>query len=648
MLDAILAHFPAHVHPLTLVCDPDGLLADEPVATALAARGFRLLAEADPVALRHALAHLPPPSSESPLVVVTAADLATLPYDLWQQGHPVRLELHRFFPRLDYPTLRQLTPEQRRRLAAAYAQTPPLSSLSLGGTVDYLLAHVFAVDLARLAQPGPFLLWLADHHARPDPLPPALAAALLTRLARLPVYQSWPLADLLADPAAFAAFVQTGWTATARHLICESPEPYRTGAAPFADDPSLQTALPELVRRGLITPVGVDRIPSAPAWSSAGLVVDPAAAAQATLTAALDALQSLLAKGPTRWETWQELAQRWAAITLPRVANASLPESLVARTAALHAALNTAFAVWLSTGYSSLALSALPEPHHLYHVPTFLAHRRGDRPLALLVLDGMSLAAWLQIRTAWQPRHPTWRFEERLLLAQIPSVTSVSRQALLSGKPPRHFAATLATTQHEPAGWQRFWQDQGLAPSAIAYTHSPARVDRPFPPALADHRTRALALVLSDVDDRVHAAAQGLAQLHHDLDLWLSPTAGPQGSVWLEQLVDQLLAQNYLVALTSDHGHTEAVGVGQPNQGVLVTSRAKRARLYQSQAFAAAAHQAFPESHLWYDDGVLPPSWWAVLPAARQAFATPGALVVSHGGLTLEELVVPLVLLRSA
>jgi len=54
MLDQLLHHFPPHTHALTLVADPDSLLADETVTAALHTRGFRLLVASDPVALRYA------------------------------------------------------------------------------------------------------------------------------------------------------------------------------------------------------------------------------------------------------------------------------------------------------------------------------------------------------------------------------------------------------------------------------------------------------------------------------------------------------------------------------------------------------------------------------------------------------------------
>ncbi len=48
-----LLHFSPHTHPLTVVSDRDGLLADEEILAALAERGFALIDEPDPIRLRH-------------------------------------------------------------------------------------------------------------------------------------------------------------------------------------------------------------------------------------------------------------------------------------------------------------------------------------------------------------------------------------------------------------------------------------------------------------------------------------------------------------------------------------------------------------------------------------------------------------------
>ena len=48
----LLRYFPSHIHPLTLVSDPDHLLAGEALMAELTRRGFQIIQEADPVLLR--------------------------------------------------------------------------------------------------------------------------------------------------------------------------------------------------------------------------------------------------------------------------------------------------------------------------------------------------------------------------------------------------------------------------------------------------------------------------------------------------------------------------------------------------------------------------------------------------------------------
>ena len=75
----ILSLFPAHVHPLTLVSDPDGLLADETMLAALNERGFTLLTESDPILLRNRIESLKPWTVDKPVIVITSAALEALP-----------------------------------------------------------------------------------------------------------------------------------------------------------------------------------------------------------------------------------------------------------------------------------------------------------------------------------------------------------------------------------------------------------------------------------------------------------------------------------------------------------------------------------------------------------------------------------------
>lgn len=146
----------------------------------------------------------------------------------------------------------------------------------------------------------------------------------------------------------------------------------------------------------------------------------------------------------------------------------------------------------------------------------------------------------------------------------------------------------------------------------------------------------------------VHGASQGLTSVHAALHTWLNGEEGKR----LEQVLAALLAQEYTVYLTSDHGHTEASGMGQPSEGVTVQTRSKRARIYTDPNAALAVQADFPQTTLWTSQRVLPEETWVLLAGVgengrRLAFAPQGERVVTHGGLTLDEMVVPLVRLTN-
>ncbi|MCL6431352.1 MAG: BREX-3 system phosphatase PglZ [Anaerolineae bacterium] len=638
LADAILASFPARAHPLVVVSDPDGLLGDEAVLAGLVARGYRLVREADPVRLRYRVEQERPFSAERPLLVVTEGELRELPYDLWQQGQRVRLSLHELFPDLYYPLVRELSPRQRD---AAYRAPEPPKRLGERATAEYLLRHVFGAELARLAEPGALIRWLNDYHRTPDPMPAALAGVLLSHLRRHEVLAGWPLEAMLAGREAFSRFVQEQWGAYLSRMAggtaCES-----TAAAylvPFGEDESLQDAVSSLVRTGALAPVPVGDGVRLPAWARAGVEVGDEAYARERAGELVEEAEAALerARAEARWEAWQGVARLWAELhnlLSPRIGPDWEP--ILARRARLAAALDAAFAAWLREHYAPLGVRQLPRPHHVYHVPEYLAYerRRTRRArVALLVMDGLSLADWLLIGAAWRARHAGWRFSEQMLLAQVPTVTSVSRQALIGGLRPAELPS-LTDGREEPRLWSAFWAREEL-PAVYARL----RLDRGKPPPdLEAPGPRALCLVDDSIDELLHGASLGAHEAVASLQVWLA-----EYSPRLEALIDDLLACGYSVYVASDHGHVQARGMGRPSEGVVVDARGQRARIFSDRHAAARVQMAFPQTVLWSGDGLLPDGVYALMPEARLAFAPAGDVVVSHGGITPDEMIVPLV-----
>ncbi len=110
----------------------------------------------------------------------------------------------------------------------------------------------------------------------------------------------------------------------------------------------------------------------------------------------------------------------------------------------------------------------------------------------------------------------------------------------------------------------------------------------------------------------------------------------------MARLLDQLHSYGFNVFLTSDHGNIEATGIGRPSEGAIADLRGERVRVYPDQILRAKVKAQFPNAIEWSPLG-LPEEYLPLLAPGRQAFIRPGERIVGHGGISLEELIVPFI-----
>ena len=256
--------------------------------------------------------------------------------------------------------------------------------------------------------------------------------------------------------------------------------------------------------------------------------------------------------------------------------------------------------------------------------------------VALLVVDGLSFDQWLVIREELIRQQPQLIFRENAIFAWVPTITQVSRQAIFAGRPPFYFPKSIQTTDKEPDLWTQFWADQGLSKNQVKYSRGLGDGSLDSIEELLSHpQARVAGLVIDKVDKIMHGMELGAAGMHNQIRQWAQQP-------YLASLLDLLLDKGFCIFLTSDHGNIEATGCGRPSEGAVADLRGERVRVYSDTLLRNKVQDQFPSAIQWPSVG-LPEDYLPLIAPGRLAFVREGEQTVSHGGLAIEELIVPLI-----
>jgi hypothetical protein len=301
--------------------------------------------------------------------------------------------------------------------------------------------------------------------------------------------------------------------------------------------------------------------------------------------------------------------------------------------------LNQRFATWLSTGYRGIFNYPAVNPVMVHHIPAFLASRLAQeeaQKVAFVLIDGMALDQWLLLRDSLLSDLGDANIQENALMAWIPTITPVSRQAAFSGKIPVYLMDSIYRTDRDEYGWRQFWSDRGLQLDEVAFsaihgdTGDLERID-----SLISHRVRVLGCTVFKIDRIMHGVQVGAAGMAAQVKAWAA-----EGFV--ASLVRRLVGENFHIFISADHGNTVAQGIGTPKEGTLSETKGERCRIYSDPKLRALVQTGFPESVAWNHPG-LPKDFHSLLAPLGKAFVLQGQTVVCHGGISLDEVIVPFI-----
>jgi hypothetical protein len=652
--DAILNDFVPNVSKLTLVADPDCLLTEEKLAIELRGRGFDLIEFSDPVEFRYAYESkyrsIWDRGEHTDLVVVLRlqdAELESLPYDLLQAGRKLSFNLGDLFPNLSYPVIEKLDRSLLDSLFEAQRKSPP-DRIGDNATKDFILRHVFGIAAELIGGEVELLRALLRLHYGKLQLPLMLAERLIQVLKGHDGLKAWPLSEIVPDDEAFFAFLQERWPLFLSRLGSTNqvredsleyglkyPGPHRL---PF-DHQDIKVYIDNLFLEGKLTPVEAKGIEvDAGSWVRSGITTSGVDDDELRISRLFGLVEKELPTAEARYSDWTTFALKWAELSsLVHCGNSTEHQT---RLKEIGDALNTTFVGWLADHYSSLINLPPTNPAMLHHVPRRLARDiedTGSSRAALIVVDGLALDQWVTIRPLLQKQDANLVMRESATFAWIPTLTSVSRQSIFSGKPPLYFPSSINSTNSEEKLWKQFWEGHGLSRLDVAYQRCLGDGDAAgvLDSAIHPGKTKVVGLVVDKVDKIMHGIQLGSAGMHNQIKQWC------QGG-FLAALVGQLLEYGYEVWLTADHGNIQCVGKGRPSEGVIAETRGERVRVYPTPELRAQVAGAFPFAHEWQPVG-LPADYFPLVAGGRDAFVNPGDAIVGHGGVAIEEVIVPLV-----
>ncbi len=661
--ERILKEFIPQVNRLTLVADPDYLLTEEDILQRLRERGFDILLFEDPVAFRFAYeskyrSKWDNGDSSIELVVVVheeATNLRSLPYDIFQTNRKLSFNLGDIFPNLSYSMIKLLDRSDLELLYRAYLQHTP-GKLGDNATKDFLLSRVFDLDVEFIQQPADLLRVLLRRHYRDQPIPKILDQRFIQILHQYGKFEDWPLETIIPDREAFFSFLQERWPIFLEHItmnedqiVHESPTSYVLNYSgppniPF-DDEDVLVYIDTLFLDGLLQPVAYPQASKlSQRWITAGVRLDPEADRIRRLEGLIRSVEIAIPTGDARYQDWFAFAHRWSElIVLWHEANVQKQGTLEQQLYSVQKKVDTIFQAWVMKRYSSLH-NLPPTPpvmlHHIAHDIAQYIQTAAKEKVALIIMDGLAFDQWVILREVFSQQRPDLKFRENMVFAWLPTITSVSRQSIFAGKPPLYYPESIFNTNKEATLWTQLWNDKGVSQIEVAYKKGLGEgTSLPEIEEVLSHpKIRVVGFIIDIVDKIVHGMELGTAGIHNQVRQWAT-----QG--FMIGLLNLLLQNYFDVFITSDHGNIEARGCGQVSEGAIVDLRGGRARVYPDKILRAQVQKRFPGAIDWPPIG-LPENFLPLLAPNRSAFIAEGKRVVGHGGISIEELIVPYIQVR--
>jgi hypothetical protein len=265
-------------------------------------------------------------------------------------------------------------------------------------------------------------------------------------------------------------------------------------------------------------------------------------------------------------------------------------------------------------------------PITINKVMDYLGYLKTDK-LLLICFDGMSFQEWNILKTHLE-KHGISKFREDSVLALLPTITEFSRRSLYSGV--KEYPILL----EEERGFKKYIHDKWYCADSkqvgFYYNAKPEWVSE-------YENYDYIGIIINLFDDTAHATGN----VERSKLLMQKNLINILQETHIENIFHEFLKAGYRVFITSDHGTVWCHGNEIIPDKHLVEEQAKRVLVYPNnilaEDYARQKRVKLLENKNQLGEKIL------VLPLGREMFTKKKESGISHGGIHLEEVIVPFI-----
>lgn len=611
---------------VTIVLDFNGLVK-ESVISRLRDDGFTIISAMDPLQMRfdyeRFIDEIRRQESLDANLIIVQQNGFQIPPDIYSNARVIELSYDSFFPNLSASILSEMADSDLDGLFEIYQEEKPTEELGRDRTSLFVLRCVYHIHPQEIKTDDDFVSLLLRTHYQGIRIPQVLTDYFARYLERKHRLQNWNCSLLLNDSQVFWSYLQKAWDNAILGLninLTDGPSQldFRNPRIAVYIDDAFDSGLLHMTH-----PLEYGIRPRLIPESLFKLVNNSRTAD----TIRKERQKSLLEK-MNRYP-FSEASTLQDVLSFQKLYSEYRFASLGDIDREFVSSSNATFRKWVAKHYDSLCFESSTYPVILPKVVDFLRTRRpltSNQKIAVVVMDGLSYSQWLSTKAMLNGL----RFEEHSCFACLPTLTPVSRQSIFAGAFPRYFANSIDTTSKEAQKWSKSWDS--ITSQYIKSDGLGSPIDLL---GSIDFGTKALGIVLNTIDDLMHSALLGNQSMNSGIEIWMK-------NGFLQTLLDGLLEKGFSVWVTSDHGNIEAEGVGQIKEGCLAETEGQRVRVYNSKSLADRCVTENEGTCLWISK-TLPDDYYIVDCVGDGAFIKKGQTKVVHGGISIDELIVPFV-----